>query len=95
MNISTKQEARKRAKKASEPRTITRAVTHIGLSDANSGKLAALDTLAPVYLALCQQYKDVATGKDVIEDVKGVRTRDYKLKKKLVEALYEIEIIEI
>jgi hypothetical protein len=35
---------------------ITKAVTHIRLSDPNPGKLAALDTLAPVYLALCQQY---------------------------------------
>jgi len=35
---------------------ITRAVTHIRLAEANSAKLAALDALAPVYLALCQQY---------------------------------------
>lgn len=35
---------------------ITRAVTHIRLIEMNPGKLAALDQLAPVYLALCQQY---------------------------------------
>jgi hypothetical protein len=35
---------------------ITRAVTHIRLVEANPGKLAALDALAEVYLALCQQY---------------------------------------
>ncbi len=40
-------------------------------------------------------YRVVATGKQVVEDVKGVRTKEYSLKKKLVEALYEIEIIEI
>ncbi|HEY6284740.1 MAG TPA: transposase [Ktedonobacteraceae bacterium] len=39
-----------------EPQTITRAVTHIRLGEANSGKLAALDELAQVYLTLCQQY---------------------------------------
>jgi hypothetical protein len=39
-----------------EEQTITKAVTHIRLTEANPGKLAALDTLAPVYLALCQQY---------------------------------------
>jgi Putative transposase DNA-binding domain len=39
-----------------EPQTITRAVTHIRLEAVNGGKLAALDALAPVYLALCQQY---------------------------------------
>ncbi len=35
---------------------LTKAVTHIRLIEANPGKLAALDELAPVYLALCQQY---------------------------------------
>jgi hypothetical protein len=39
-----------------EPQTITKAVTHIRLIEINPGKLAALDALAPVYLALCQQY---------------------------------------
>jgi len=35
---------------------ITRSVTHIRLAEVNSVKLAALDALVPVYLALCQQY---------------------------------------
>ncbi len=39
-----------------ELQTITKAVTHIRLGEVNAGKLAALDALAPVYLALCQQY---------------------------------------
>jgi hypothetical protein len=39
-----------------EPQRITKAVTHIRLLEVNPGKLAALDQLAPVYLALCQQY---------------------------------------
>jgi hypothetical protein len=34
---------------------IAKAVTHIRLIEANPGKLAALDALAPAYLALCQQ----------------------------------------
>jgi hypothetical protein len=38
------------------PQRITKAVTHIRLIETNPGKLAALDALAPVYLALCQQY---------------------------------------
>ena len=37
-------------------------------------------------------YKD--NGKMVVEDVKGVRTRDYVLRKKLMKALYGIEIKE-
>jgi transposase len=58
MSMQEKQAARKnkRAKTATEPRHITRAVTRIRLTDVNAGKLAALDTLAPRYLALCQQY---------------------------------------
>ena len=57
MSVQAKQANRKKKKKsASEPRHITRAVTHIRLQEANGGKLAALDALASVYLALCQQY---------------------------------------
>jgi transposase len=36
--------------------TLTKAVTHIQLSETNACKLAALDALAPVYQALCQEY---------------------------------------
>jgi hypothetical protein len=51
------QQKRQRERKAAQPHTITKAVTHIRrLPEANPGKLAALDALAPVYLALCQQY---------------------------------------
>jgi hypothetical protein len=35
---------------------LTRAVTHIRLSDANASKLAQLDALADAYMHLCQQY---------------------------------------
>ena len=38
------------------PEKLTKAVTHIRLLEVNPGKLAALDQLTPVYLALCQQY---------------------------------------
>jgi len=47
---------RQRGKKIVKPQTIIKAVTHIRLLEANPGKLAALDELAPVYLALCQEY---------------------------------------
>jgi len=47
---------RQHGKKIVQPHTIIKAVTHICLTQANPGKLAALDALAPVYLALCQQY---------------------------------------
>lgn len=34
-------------------------------------------------------------GKPVIEDVKGHRTREYLIKKKLMKAVYGIDIVEI
>ena len=43
------------------------------------------------YIADFQYYQD---GKIIIEDVKGVRTPVYNLKKKLVKALHGIEILE-
>lgn len=51
-----KPKRQKKRPKPGEPQRITKAVTHIRLLEANPGKLAALDALAPVYLALCQQY---------------------------------------
>jgi len=47
---------RQRYQRQGTPQRITKAVTHIRLIEVNPGKLAALDALAPVYLALCQQY---------------------------------------
>lgn len=52
--ISKQDKQRKRKKKTKQ--TITRAVTHIRLIEANPGKLEAIDQLVSVYLTLCQQY---------------------------------------
>ena len=54
--MKQRQQKRGKQQQKGEPQRITKAVTHIRLIEANSGKLAALDALAPVYLALCQQY---------------------------------------
>ncbi|MDD5059439.1 MAG: DUF1064 domain-containing protein [Sideroxydans sp.] len=40
-------------------------------------------------------YFDREKGEWVIEDVKGVRTQVYRLKKRLVEAIYGITITEV
>jgi Putative transposase DNA-binding domain len=45
-----------RKRKRKTKRTITRAVTHILLIEANPGKLEALNRVATAYLSLCQQY---------------------------------------
>lgn len=39
-------------------------------------------------------YQECGTGRIVIEDSKGVKTRDYVLKKKLFEACYGLRILE-
>jgi hypothetical protein len=43
------------------------------------------------------RYEDVATSTVIVEDVKSSATRTpvYRLKKKLVKALYDIEITEV
>src|SRR5713226_5897240 len=56
MNEKSKPRKNKKRTTVGEPYALTKAVTHIRLIEANPGKLAALDALAPVYLALCQQY---------------------------------------
>jgi len=37
----------------------------------------------------------VENGEAVVEDAKGVKTRDYVLRKKLMKAIYDIDIAEI
>jgi len=50
---ATKEDKQKRKRKK---QTLTHAVTHIRLIEANPGKLDALDQLVVVFTALCQQY---------------------------------------
>jgi len=40
-------------------------------------------------------YRDKATSVTIIEDVKGVKTPVYNLKKKLMKAVHDIEVTEI
>nr|MBA2287088.1 transposase [Ktedonobacteraceae bacterium] len=56
MKSASKHRNKKNRAAVGEPYPVTKAVTHIRLVEANPGKLAALDALAPVYLALCQRY---------------------------------------
>ena len=41
------------------------------------------------------RYWDVREGRHVVEDAKGVRTSTYKLKAKLMKAVYEIDVQEV
>lgn len=47
------------------------------------------------YIAdFCYESYDHGSWTPVVEDVKGVRTREYLLKKRLVKALLDIDIVE-
>lgn len=41
------------------------------------------------------RYTEVHTGRVVVEDAKGVRTRDYLLRKKLMRAVHGIDVREV
>jgi hypothetical protein len=56
MSHKPDKDKRRRQRKHKSKRTLTHAVTHIRLIEANPGKLEALDRLAIAYLALCQHY---------------------------------------
>ena len=40
-------------------------------------------------------YTDISTGQTVVEDTKGVKTKDYRIKKKLMLYVHKIRITEI
>ena len=40
-------------------------------------------------------YKDVGTGHTVVEDTKGVKTKDYLIKRKLMLFVHQIKVTEI
>jgi hypothetical protein len=54
-------------------------------------KLKINGTLIATYVADFAYMRD---GKQVIEDVKGVKTRVYKMKRKMMKAIYGIDIYE-
>ena len=41
------------------------------------------------------EYTDAETGENIVEDAKGVRTKDYILKRKLMLAVHSIRIREV
>lgn len=46
------------------------------------------------YYAADFVYRDVATGKEIVEDSKGMRTKDYIIKRKLMLYVHGIRITE-
>lgn len=70
---------------------------------ANAGKITNLQRQVEYGITVCghrickyvADFVYTEDGKDVVEDVKGVCTPVYRLKKKLVEAVYGIRIREV
>ena len=48
-----------------------------------------------VYYVADFVYTDIKTGKTVVEDTKGVKTKDYIIKRKLMLERYGIRIMEV
>lgn len=87
-------DSRAEARRAAELELLERAGKIRGLCRQVRFPLKVNDQLITTYI--CDfQYFDTVTGRKVIEDVKGVRTREYVIKKKLMRAIYEIEISEV
>lgn len=71
----------------------------------NAGKVRSLETQVPYDLVvngtkICRYvadfvYLDVDKGITVVADAKGVRTKDYRIKAKLMKAILGIEILEL
>lgn len=92
--------SRKEAKRYGELKLLERAQAIVGLEIQPT---FSIDVMNPangevitvgVYRADFR-YLDVGANRVVIEDVKGMRTVIYRLKKRLVEALYGIQIVEV
>ena len=79
--------------KAGEIRNLKRQVMHelIPAQYDASGKLLE----RPVTYTSDFEYVDMRTGESVMEDVKGMRTKDYIIKRKLMLWIYKIRIREV
>jgi hypothetical protein len=66
--ITTELDKRAHKRKKKTKRTLIHAVTQIRLSEANPGKLEALDQLVEVYLALCQHYVTLLCTQEATPD---------------------------
>ena len=93
--FSSKREARRYTElllleSAGEIRDIELQPTYPLLSPTPDGSLVSIATYVADF-----RYVDIPTGETVVEDVKGVRTQVYKLKKRWVKTQYGLDIVEV
>lgn len=79
--------------RAGEIRDLRRQVKHV-LIPAQYDSSGKLLEKAITYTSDFE-YVDVRTGEAVVEDVKGVKTKDYIIKRKLMLWIYKIRITEV
>lgn len=79
--------------RAGEIRDLRRQVKHV-LIPAQYDSSGKLQEKAITYISDFE-YVDVRTGEAVVEDVKGVKTKDYIIKRKLMLWIYKIRIREV
>ena len=93
--FSSKREARRYTElllleSAGEIRDIELQPAYPLLSPTPDGSLVSTATYIADF-----RYVDIPTGETVVEDVKGVRTQVYKLKKRWVKTQYGLDIVEV
>lgn len=82
----------KEAKRYGELKLMERAGLIQGLALQPRFPLRVNDQLIATYVA---DFLFDEAGETVVEDVKGVRTPVYRLKKKLMKAIHGVEIVEV
>jgi len=73
------------------------------LADQNEGKIKDLQLQVPYEIKIngvkvCKYIADFVyqrDGQTIIEDVKGIRTQTYVIKRKLMKAVHGIDIVEV
>ena len=89
-------DSRKEARRAMELRLMERAGEIEGLEEQKRYMLLpAQDGEKPVYYVADFRYVDNRTGEVVVEDVKGVRTKEYILKRKMMLFFFNIKVREV
>ena len=82
------------ARRAMELRALEMAGEITGVETQVTYRLVVNEMLVCKYVADFR-YHDVRTGLTVVEDVKGVRTPVYRLKRRLMRACHGIDVVEV
>lgn len=85
-------DSKREARRWGELRALEAAGAIIGLRRQVRFPMVVRGLLVCTYVA---DFDYVEGGRRVVEDAKGVRTRDYQIKRKLMKAVHDIDITEV